>query len=62
MKRQEYLCDECGLESHVYYNDLSYLLEVVNLIDADHKKRSPKCSTPVSRLRIINELVPLRKE
>lgn len=54
MKRQEYYCEECGVESHVMHESDEELNTVVRKIAADHRKWSPECKTRVERLRVIN--------
>jgi hypothetical protein len=57
MKRQEYICDECGLESHVKFKESAGIIYVVHLIADDHKKWSPECKCPVDRLRCVQSPV-----
>ncbi|KKK56653.1 hypothetical protein LCGC14_3062360 [marine sediment metagenome] len=54
MKRQEYWCEICGVESHVLHRHDAGVMEVVHLLDDDHKKWSPECDTPATKLRVWN--------
>lgn len=42
--RQEYLCDACGVESHVYLDEDEGVWSAVEKIKADHRKWSPECT------------------
>lgn len=55
MKRQEYICDECELESHIFFQEREGVMSVIHKISDDHRKWSPECSNPVYKLRVIRE-------
>jgi hypothetical protein len=55
MKRQEYVCDECELESHIFFQEREDVMSVIHKISDDHRKRSPKCLNPVCKMRVIKE-------
>ncbi len=50
MKRQEYRCVECGLESNVMYHDGEDKQSILQRIEEDHRKWAHKCSTPMEKL------------
>lgn len=57
--RQEYICDECGLESHV---DLARghdedALKVLEIVNKDHNKWSPECGATAERVRLLKTLI-----
>ncbi len=56
MKKQEYACDKCGVESHIFHDDHADVISVVHLMEEDHKKWSPECDLPVENLRVINDV------
>ncbi len=51
--KQEYCCEGCGAESHVYYNEDEGAYSVILKIERDHKKWSPECNKTFVELRII---------
>jgi len=55
VKTQEYYCEKCGLESHIYHREDDDMLTVVRLIEENHNKWSPECTQPTTMLRVINE-------
>ena len=55
MKIQSYLCEKCGVESHVYYEEGEDVISVVHKIEDDHAKWSPLCKVPVTHLKAVND-------
>ena len=51
--KQEYYCEGCGVESHVYYYENEGAYSVIQKIERDHKKWSPECHKTFVDLRII---------
>jgi hypothetical protein len=50
---QEFICDKCGLESHVHIGEHEDVMTVVHKIEAEHKKWSPECSNGYRELRVV---------
>lgn len=59
-KRQEFLCDECGLESHIDLNPTDDVYTNCQLIKANHQKWSPECNGDLSTIRLLDRAVPER--
>lgn len=55
MEIQNYFCGKCGFGS-VSHNKNAGVVEVVHLIEDDHKKRSPGCTIPIKLLKIMRRL------
>lgn len=45
--RVEYVCEKCGVESHVYAEDAADVWDVAQKIRVDHRKWSPECNGDV---------------
>ena len=54
MATQSYVCDECGLQSHITYSEREGVISGIHKIQADHKKWSPECQCPLEELRAVN--------
>ena len=53
--RQEYLCEKCGVESHVSLHENDDVWGVAQAIFVDHSKWSPNCDGGRDTLRILGE-------
>lgn len=52
-KRQEFLCSDCGLESHVDLDPSADVYTNRELIKANHQKWSPECRGGLSTIRLL---------
>ena len=59
-KRQEFVCNECGLESYVDLDPSADVYTNCELIKANHQKWSPECKGDLSTIRLLEGLVPER--
>ena len=50
--KQEYFCEKCGLDSFVEQDEKSSVFQFINMLEDDHKKKSPECPVPVEQLKI----------
>ena len=50
--KQEYFCEKCKLESFVMYRERMSVFQVINMMEDDHRKKSPECNTDVMGLRV----------
>lgn len=57
--RQSYICDQCGVESHVDLGEDANFYEAVRRIRSDHHKWSPECAT--TKVQISNAVDPVRR-
>lgn len=57
--RQEYLCEECGLESHVDLDSSQGVYANCEEIQRDHKKWSPECSGDLAAIRLLDMQQPV---
>lgn len=55
MPCQKWECEKCKDEGVVDYEPHSDVLTVVDLIERDHQRKSPKCDMPVAMLRLKGE-------
>ena len=56
--RQEYRCDYCGVESHVFVEEGGTLEDFLKEIMGDHRKWSPECDTAITHMRLHSWLPP----
>lgn len=57
--RQEFICEHCGVESHVNLPrglDEDALV-VLEMIAAEHKKWSPECEAPAETVKKLKALI-----
>lgn len=59
-KRQEFLCNECGLESHVDLDPSADVYTNCELIKVNHQKWSPECKGDLSTIRLLDGLTSER--
>lgn len=65
---QQFICDKCGLESHVHITEGEDVMSAVHKIEDEHKKWSPECTNNYRELRVIldsdyaGESTPCEKE
>jgi len=52
--RQEYLCDDCGVESHVFIEEGVTILDFLSEIMDDHNKWSPECDIHINNIRLYS--------
>jgi len=55
MKLQGYVCDKCGVESHVYYQEEIEKEFIQQLVESDHQKWSPECPEVFSNFVLAEE-------
>lgn len=59
-KRQEFLCNECGLESHVDLDPSADVYTNCQLIKANHQKWSPECKGDLATIHLVDGLAAER--
>ena len=57
--RQEFGCDRCGVESHVYLDSDESVYVGCQKIVAEHEKWSPECTGDLSTIRLLK---PIERE
>lgn len=53
MSRQSYLCEDCGVESHVDYDEDAVIYGNIEAIRADHRKWSPECAGDLAKIKLL---------
>jgi hypothetical protein len=53
MPRTEFLCDRCGVESHVFIDKGEDVYSGCQKIVAEHEKWSPECMGDLSTIRLL---------
>lgn len=55
-KRREFLCEQCGVESHVFLADSDDVYSGVQAIRDEHKKWSPECEGDLAKIKLLDLL------
>lgn len=60
--RQEFVCERCGVESHIYLDSDESVYVSCEKIRKEHEKWSPECTGDLSTIKLLNQPAWVQKE